>query len=276
MHALTIYSLGVTLYEALAGTTPFSGETADELIHAVLFADAPPLRRMNASVSRELEIVIHEALERTADRRYQSAAEFAEDLEAVLDLRPIRARPPTALERARRWIGRNKAITLSTASIALTLAIVLGVSLSRSAKQRADDEALARGNIERAGKILADHERRRTRLTESRWTMRKLRTHGDTAPADHDRTEAARAARSIHDHGIGRARHDVRGGRSSSQQCSKPRSPCCRPRCCVGCVLLPTLARRASSPRSTQRELLRGDSCVSRTRTARGSRRSKG
>jgi hypothetical protein len=78
-----IYSLGIVLYELAVGKPPFDASTsmATALRH---INDAPtPLRNMRAGIPRSLEAVVMRALEKDPDRRYQSAEDMKEALEAI-------------------------------------------------------------------------------------------------------------------------------------------------------------------------------------------------
>ena len=73
-----VYSLGVTLYEALAGTVPFHG-APDMVFQQVLTEEPLPVRRLNDSVPRDLETICMKAMAKEPGRRYQTAHELAED-----------------------------------------------------------------------------------------------------------------------------------------------------------------------------------------------------
>lgn len=124
-----VYALGATLYEATTGIVPFPAVSTDQALHAILHAELVPPRKRNASLSRDLEIVIEKAMERDAERRYESAAAFASDLEALLALRPIAARPPSSLLRVGRRLRARPRLAATLAAVALlTVAIPLAVS----------------------------------------------------------------------------------------------------------------------------------------------------
>jgi tetratricopeptide (TPR) repeat protein len=102
-----VYALGVTLFELLTLELPYTGTTQQAYSHAVLTTEPRRPGRLNARVGRDLEIVLKKALEKDPKDRYPSAAAFAEDLENVLALRPIRARPPTRAARLLKWSRRR-------------------------------------------------------------------------------------------------------------------------------------------------------------------------
>lgn len=75
-----IFSLGVVLYETLAGRLPFEGESATGIIDKILHEPHTSISRLNYNVPPELERIVNKCLEKDADRRYQSARELATDL----------------------------------------------------------------------------------------------------------------------------------------------------------------------------------------------------
>jgi serine/threonine-protein kinase len=77
-----IYSLAVTIYEAVAGRMPFTGNAAI-VAGARLAQAAPPLRTVAPSASAGLEAVLARALAQQPEQRYATAAQFAEALQRV-------------------------------------------------------------------------------------------------------------------------------------------------------------------------------------------------
>jgi hypothetical protein len=101
-----IYSLGVVLYEMLAGQRPFQGDRRQLLI-AVLEEDPKPPRSLRAGMPRDLEVICLKAMDKSPGRRYQTAEAFADDLRRYQQSRPILARPMGYGERTLRWCRRN-------------------------------------------------------------------------------------------------------------------------------------------------------------------------
>jgi eukaryotic-like serine/threonine-protein kinase len=72
-----IYSLGVVLYEMLAGETPFAAPTAQAMIARRFMETARPVRQLREAVPEAVEQALQKALARTAADRFSSAAQFA-------------------------------------------------------------------------------------------------------------------------------------------------------------------------------------------------------
>jgi serine/threonine protein kinase/formylglycine-generating enzyme required for sulfatase activity len=79
-----VFSLGVVLYELLAGRQPFRGDTQTELFEQVTSYEAKPLRQYDEKLPKELERICHKAMAKRASERYSSAHDMAEDLRLFL------------------------------------------------------------------------------------------------------------------------------------------------------------------------------------------------
>jgi serine/threonine protein kinase len=149
-----VYSLGVILYELVAGTTPLEparlrSTPFDELRRIV--REEPPIKpsaRLNNSpalpalaasrrldpqrVSREvradLDWIIMKTLEKDRNRRYESASALARDIERFLANEPIEARPPSLTYRFRKFARRHRGPVAMAATLAL--AVLMGGCIS--------------------------------------------------------------------------------------------------------------------------------------------------
>ena len=139
-----VYSLGVTLYEALTLSPPFAGSTTHEVLRRIENGHLPALRKQAPHVSRDLETVLARAMEVDLKHRYATADGFADDLERLLSLQPILARPAGPVRRAFKFVRRNQRILLSALGGALLVAGITGPVLAhRSAREEARAAALA-------------------------------------------------------------------------------------------------------------------------------------
>ncbi len=121
-----VYSLGIVLYELLAGAPPFTGGNLARILVQLVQEDAKPLRQVDPAIPEDLETIVAKCLEKDPSRRYGSARELAEDLDRFLDGEPIRARPAGWAYRAGKRLRKNRA--LAAVSVAAVLAL-LGLGL---------------------------------------------------------------------------------------------------------------------------------------------------
>ena len=131
-HRTDIYSLGATLYELVTGRPLFDSQSPHVVISQILSVEPMPPRAIVPHLPRDLETIILKCLSKDAGQRYQSAQDLADDLRAFGESRSIKARRATPVERAGRWVKRNRKQLITTiAAVAVTVVFSMGGSLWR-------------------------------------------------------------------------------------------------------------------------------------------------
>jgi serine/threonine protein kinase len=105
-----IFSLGVVIYEIVAGQAPFGGATRGDLMVALLQRDPPPLSRFTTEAPAELERLVMKTLAKDRDERYQTAKDLLIDLKRLKQKLEVDAEIERAAAPERNDVARaNKA-----------------------------------------------------------------------------------------------------------------------------------------------------------------------
>jgi WD40 repeat protein/predicted Ser/Thr protein kinase len=151
-----VYTLGVILYELLAGRPPYivEGLPLTEVARVIREQEPARLGSIDPGLRGDVETIVARALEKDPARRYPSAAELAADIRRHLGGEPIRARRVGAAERLWLWARRRPALATAYALTALALLLGSGGGLAVWAWQTAEGLRQAaegaRGDAERA------------------------------------------------------------------------------------------------------------------------------
>ena len=162
-----VYTLGVTFYEMLSGSLPFSvrGRSIPDAARIIRDEDPALLSTLNRETRGDVEVIIAKAMDKDPDRRYASAGEFAADLRRHLRDEPILARPMTPWRQIYKFGRRNRAI--ATGALVALFGIIGGsafatwqaieASAERETAVKARDEATNQAAIaEAVNKFLND------------------------------------------------------------------------------------------------------------------------
>jgi tetratricopeptide (TPR) repeat protein/tRNA A-37 threonylcarbamoyl transferase component Bud32 len=142
-----VYGLGVTLYQMLTLKSPHLDPDSSERTRARILDGRPAApRTLCERLPKDAQSVVLVAMDCDPARRYQSAAAFAQDLDAVLEHRPISARPAGAFTHVARWAERHPGA--ATAAALALLIVTLGPSVYALQSARANQRLQAQ--LERA------------------------------------------------------------------------------------------------------------------------------
>jgi WD40 repeat protein len=203
-HRTDVYSLGVTLYELLTLEPAFNGRDRQELLRQIAFEEPRAPRRLNSGIPPELETIVLKAVAKNPDERYATAKELAEDLGRFLRDEPIRARRPTLVQRARKWVRRHPAV-LRAGLVVLLLTVALLAASNVLVTRAMKDKDLALDEKEEAltdrDKWLAEAEhnlieaRKQQKMAETAERLGRRRFYAAQLNLAYQAWEAGEAAR---------------------------------------------------------------------------------
>jgi WD40 repeat protein/serine/threonine protein kinase len=204
-----IYSLGVVLYELLAGVLPFESEVFTKAglaeIQRTIREDEPaspslrltqmgdrakaiaasrgthvvPLARR---LHRELEWIPLKAMRKDRCRRYRSATEMADDIRNYLTGLPLLAGPETAIYRVQKFVRKHagSVATVALVAVAIVLGLIVSTAMYFRSEQSLKREAVARTQAEQASRQEASA---RTEAEAAREKEAEARVHAEDAEA---------------------------------------------------------------------------------------------
>ena len=165
-----VYSLGVILYEMVAGRRPYevSGTSVVEALRTI--SQTPPKSLGDVAVvarfaGGDLATIILTALAKSPDERYASAAALRDDVARALADQPIQARPPSTVYQLKKLVRRNR-LPFVMAGVLLVLLAGFGIGMSvlftraeatrRTAEVARSESDVARGEAEAVTTFLTD------------------------------------------------------------------------------------------------------------------------
>jgi serine/threonine protein kinase/Tol biopolymer transport system component len=172
-HRSDIFAFGAILYEMLSGKRAFHGDSAAEMMSAILKEDPPDLSATNRTVPPALERVVHHCLEKSREERFQSARDLAFDLQSLSgnSSQTMTTSMPVTSFWSRRW---ERAAWLTLTGILFLAGLALAIPYFRTSSSPAEVGTLRfliyppeQSNIVGIALISPDGQRLVMRITDS-------------------------------------------------------------------------------------------------------------
>jgi serine/threonine protein kinase len=184
-----IYSIGVLLYELLAGRLPYSDENgklpdASALGQLIPSRHPVPIRVVNPRQSKDLAAIAEKAMAHEKESRYHAMEDLAAEIRAALELRPVQARQPGPLLKVQRLLQRHPGPATLIGLILVILAVAFSVVRGVEAQKRVERQLRALEEAELARR----YGHWREALTN--WDLAESTGYKDTVYLDLQRAEA--------------------------------------------------------------------------------------
>ncbi len=181
-----VYALGVMLYELLAGVTPFDFHTApdsgyDTILRSIREEEptrmsarlialgdtaygiaedrATSLNHLQHQLRNDLDVIVRKALEKDRNRRYQSPAEMADDIQRYLHSEAIEARPASLMYRLKKSAARNRLAVVFVSLLAASMVIGTAASVRQLIRATSAETEVEKQLVVQKEMTLAAEER---------------------------------------------------------------------------------------------------------------------
>jgi eukaryotic-like serine/threonine-protein kinase len=206
-----VYAIGAVLYEALAGSAPYLGDSPKEILDRVLTGPPRSLADLAPSIPADLIAIVAKAMSRNPAERYPTARELAADLRRYATGQLVTAHHYGTMLLARRWIRRHRAPVVVAGVATLAVVGVAAMSFGRVVEERNVAQTERGRAIDEAHRA-EDRQAALVRL-QARTSLRRdptaavawLKAYPATAPHQEELADVLDEARSL-----GVARHVLR------------------------------------------------------------------
>jgi eukaryotic-like serine/threonine-protein kinase len=158
-HRSDIFSFGIVLHEMLSGRRPFGGDSAIEVMNAILKEAPPELTASNPRVPQGLERLVGRCLEKKPERRFHSAHDLGYALEALATPSGARLETPPALPTTNEPISKSHVPRREWLAwaVAAALLLALGLTWAYFTRQPAPDAQMMKLSLLPPEKTSFDH-----------------------------------------------------------------------------------------------------------------------
>ena len=137
-----IYALGATLYEILSLKRCIEGNSLPDLILKITGGELIPIKSVMPDIDPDLAAIVHKAMARQQEFRYQTCTEFADDLRRYMSGLAVKARKRSAIEMFQKWAAANRGKLISVGAAVAVVAIAIYGTIT-TIEKASHDAALA-------------------------------------------------------------------------------------------------------------------------------------